>query len=258
MKKNILSIFALLSMITISGCGNDTSSTVETSSTTSSQKTSSVTSSSEDDANKVEYTVQILLPNGSNAGADLDVQWCGGPKNQCFTSKTNASGLATIKLENYDYDVHLLKYPETYTCELGYVATTTNRNLTIQFLELNSYLSGEGTKSSPNMIGVGAYNVTVPTGGEIIYFGFTATETGTYSIESLSSSALVNPNIGYYGNDLTNIPDTVVDNILDDDNGYDNNFKLSIEAEANTTYIFGITATGFSRSKTFAFNIKKI
>ena len=256
MKRKLLSILSLLSLTALGGCGNNDSSTNDMSSVNS--QTNTVVSSSQD-ANTVEYSVQVLLPNGEKAPAGLTVQWCGGPKGLCRTSNTNSEGLATINLEAYDYDVHILNCPEQYTCELGYVSKSDERSITVKLLDLKSPLSGEGTKTNPYLINEGAYNVTINTAGEVVYFGFTASEAGKYSIESLyTNTVLADPNVGYYGNDLSNIPESPVEGKIDDNSGYDKNFLLEFDAENEITYVFGISATGFSRAKTFSFNIKKI
>lgn len=256
MKKDILSILSLICLLGISGCreANDSStisvnSNIQTSETlsTSTNKNSSV------DENTVEYSAQVLLPDGSNANAGLTIQWCGGPKGLCRTADTDANGVAKINLEAYDYDVHVLNCPEEYTCELGLVATSNERAITITLIELKDVIGGEGTSETPYSITSGAYNVTLEKGGDVQYFAFSSTEVGSYSIESLSSQVLVDPSVSYYG---TSLSETAVSN--DDNGGYDKNFKLTFEVNSNEIYYFGVSATGFSRAKTFSFIIKKI
>lgn len=256
MKKNILSILSLFCLLGVSGCGNNESSPITNSSVDNSLSTETITSNSVTssvNSNTVEYSAQVLLPDGSNANAGLTIQWCGGPQGLCRTADTDANGVAKINLEAYDYDVHVLNCPEEYTCELGLVATSNERAITITLIELKDVIGGEGTSATPYSITSGAYNVTLEKGGDVQYFAFSSTEVGSYSIESLSSQVLVDPNVSYYG---TSLSETAVSS--DDNGGYDKNFKLTFEVNSNEIYYFGVSATGFSRAKTFSFIIKKI
>lgn len=276
MKKNILTIFSLVALIALSGCNKGDESSSQNSNTSSNNSSEVI------DYNDGKYRVQVLLPNGEKASSGLKVQWC--DDSTCKTADTNENGLATIELAPNNYDVHVLNYPEQYTCELGYVATSDNRMLTISLEDLKTPTSGDGTDYNPYVIGEGAYNVTIENEGDLVYFGFVPTKPGKYVIESLAeNTTLVNPNIGYYGNNNQYVPESPINDMIDDDSGYDKNFSLgfniSIEEFVNTgefdkdgnliyeldengnyvsggIYRFGISATGFKRAKTFPFIVK--
>ena len=250
MKKNLLSIFALISLISLGGCGNNEDSSIISSSIT----TTSETSSQSTPDNLVEYKTTVLLPNGEKA-ANCQVQWCAG--GMCKTAKTDSNGVATIMLEANDYTVHVLNYPEQYTCELGFVATKDNRELTISLVNLSTPTSGEGSVNNPYLVSAGAYFVTIETAGDILYFGFNPEAVGNYKIESLYTSSLANPNVGYYGTDLSNLPASPLTS--DDDSGEDINFKLDFAVEdASSTYVFGVSASDFKKAKSFSFIIKSV
>ena len=148
-------------------------------------------------------------------------------------------------------------------------------------LTINDILGGTGDAYDPYLVGEGAYNATISTNNELVYYGFRPTRPGKYVIESLCNLEGVNPNAGYYGNNPQYVPESPINDMYNDDaNGV--NFKLefniSIEEFINTgefdsdgnliyqydengnlipggAYVFGISATGVSTPAVFPFQI---
>ena len=195
------------------------------------------------------FTVQVVYPDNTPVTTGVTVQWCEGE--MCYLPQpVNSNGLASIELEDGEYYIHLNNVPQGYTYNPNaYTTNTNNKNIIIPLYKIGN-ITGEGSKTSPYVVEEGTYNVNfeaAKTAG-MKYFSFTATEAGTYEIESFCmdklAMQLVDPYLGFVGTDINSNPDTTGNDIKDSVN-----FKRSFEAEANTTYYFIIMISSVSDNK---------
>ena len=201
------------------------------------------------------YTVKVLYPDGTPVTSGVTVQWCNAQG--CRDAQVDASGVATLEKEDGEYSVHLLNIPQGYAFNPNYYVTTAeNKNLEVKLIAI-SELSGEGTDVQPYIVSTSAYSVTFSEGkayDETQYFSFTPTESGEYIIESFAlDTQLVDPYIGFLGEDITNFNPDVTGNptgVI--------NFKHKITVEAGKTYYFAIMLDKEIKSpKTFDICISK-
>ena len=88
-----------------------------------------------DDENTIDYNVTVQLPDGTPV-KNITVQLCGGPDYACYSSKTNDSGLAALKLKAGEYEVHIASsfHPAGYTFDDSqYKMNAEGGSLTVQF-----------------------------------------------------------------------------------------------------------------------------
>ena len=283
MKKNLLKVISLVTLISLSGCnGGNTSSSNSNSNSTNTNSSTSIPEGT------ILYKVQVLLPNGEKAGAGLQVQWCDDMN--CFSSDTNSNGEASIYLKPKEYDVHIYNYAENYACELGIKSSEANSQIEVKLHNLLSLGAGLGTNEEPYRVGEGVYNVTlsnIDTEAKVatpVTLGFVPTRPGKYIIESWTESTdTINTSVGYYGNNPQYIPENPIEGMSDDDSGDSDNFRLEFnisidefintglldddgnliyEKDENGNYIsggiyrFAIGATNIRREKSFPVSIK--
>ena len=285
MKKNLLKVISLVTLISLSGCNGGNSNTASSGTNSTGVSTSSSVSAPE---GTILYKVKVLLPNGEKAGAGLQVQWCDDMN--CFSADTDENGVAFKYLEPKEYDVHVYNYGDSYACELGIKSGENNSDLEVKLHDLLTYSVGAGSKEDPYRVGEGVYNVTlsnVDTDAKVadpVFLGFVPTRPGKYVIESWTESTdAINTNVGYYGNNPQYFPENPVNDMVDDDSGDSDNFRLEfnialeefintgeVDSEGNMIYEkdsdgnyisggifrFGIGATNIRREKSFPVCIK--
>ena len=88
------------------------------------------------------------------------------------------------------------------------------------------------------------YDVTITTGGQIVYFAFTPTTSGSFTIQSTGSGDT-------YGTLYSSTQSSLTTN---DDGGDGNNFKITYTMTAGTTYYVAVRFFGFSTTGTFKVN----
>ena len=148
---------------------------------------------------------------------------------------------------------------------------------------IKDILGGTGDAYDPYMVEEGAYHATLKKDSEVVYYGFRPNRPGKYVIESLlDDTSVINPNVGYYGNNPQYVPESPINDMIDDDSGKDNNFSLNfniaIEEFVNTgevdkdgnviyqkdengnlvaggVYLFGIAASGITSSTIVPFSV---
>lgn len=276
MKKNIFSVFALVALIFTIGCEKNDNST---STNKNSSNTNSVSQTTSENYNDGKYRVIVLYPNGERAPKDIEVQWC--KDTLCNPAKTDNNGVATIELEDNDYEIHLFNLPDGYAYQPGkYFANAENRTISITLNEILTPTSGDGTNYDSYIIGEGVYKATISSAEEVSYFGFKPYRPGKYKIESWTDKVeLINASLGYYGNNNSFVPDTPL--ATDDDSGINDNFSYNfniaidefintgeVDKEGNVIYekdengnyvpgglyVFGLSAN-VKRTKSFNFAI---
>ena len=92
------------------------------------------------DDNKVTYTVTVLLPDGTPAGADIAVGFC---VDNCDNAFTNANGVATYEGEkgvNYHIQISFgcpagYAIPEDYTSKGNHYTNDLGTEFTITLIE---------------------------------------------------------------------------------------------------------------------------
>ena len=85
------------------------------------------------------------------------------------------------------------------------------------------------------------YDVTITTGGQIVYFAFTPTTSGSFTIQSIGSGDT-------YGTLYSSTKSSLTTN---DDGGDGNNFKITYTMTAGTTYYVAVKFYGSSTTGTF-------
>ncbi len=85
------------------------------------------------------------------------------------------------------------------------------------------------------------YDVTITTGGQIVYFAFTPTTSGSFTIQSTGSGDT-------YGTLYSSTQSSLTTN---DDGGDGNNFKITYTMTAGTTYYVAVKFYGSSTTGTF-------
>ncbi len=245
MKNKFLAILLILSFsVVLFSCGQTTQ-----------QPTVNTPTAGETDVQPSEtpvddrYSVKVVYPDNTPVTKGVTVQWCIG--DTCFLPQAvNNEGIAYIELEDGEYYIHLNNVPAGYTYNPNaYVTTADNKHVEIVLYSLAT-TTGEGTKDSPLVVSLGAYNIeyqAAKTAG-MKYYSFTPTEAGTYTVESICMDKLaltvIDPAIGDLGTNINGAPNQEGTNIKDSVN-----FKLTFEAEANTTYYFVIMISSVSNNK---------
>ena len=288
MNKKLLSVLSLVTLISLSGCGDDSTSSsnknsqsVSNSTSINNQSSSNKNTSSSLVNEENKYTVKVVYEDGTSAPEGLNVQWCAA--GTCHDASTNAEGIATIYLEPGDYDVKLNGLPSGYAYQLGLVSTKDTRSMEIVMYKIQTSSIGDGSAYNPYIVKEGVYSATIEEEDAIVYYGFIPTRPGKYVIESwgtISDLITADPNVGYYGNNPQYVQEAIS---YADEGGYDKNFALefniAIEEFINTgtfddngnmiyekdengnliaggVYTFGISCKGVKKPKTFPFAIK--
>ena len=231
MNKKLLSVLSLVTLISLSGCGNDSTSSSNKNSQSVSNSTSinNPSSSNNDTSSSFvneenKYTVKVVYEDGTSAPEGLNVQWCAA--GTCHDASTNAEGIATIYLEPGDYDVKLNGLPTGYAYQLGLVSTKDTRSMEIVMYKIQTSSIGDGSAYNPYIVKEGVYSATIEEEDSIVYYGFIPTRPGKYVIESwgtISDLITADPNVGYYGNNPQYVQEAIS---YADEGGYDKNFAL--------------------------------
>lgn len=210
------------------------------------------------------YEVKVVYEDGTPVTGAV-IQWC-TPAGVCSVlTPVDADGIARSTTLSGTQYVHINEntIPEGYTYDINlYVATEENKSVTIELIKLSSATSGDGTKATPYVVGLGAYNVSVTEEANVVYYSFTPTEAGTYVFESHKQSELAtepfDPLFAYYSD--KDYSDRIA---YADDGGDKENFKYEIEVsedDVNKPIYFRIQESSGSNSEfpnEFYFDILK-
>ena len=119
-----------------------------------------------------------------------------------YTSKFNSEGVARVDGLDGDYRVTLSAVPNEYTYDPNSnIATNDNRNVVLELHTLNVLTgSGTGSMSGHPISKTGVYSATLDGPDSAIYFMYTPTQNGVYSIESWvdTEADSINPYIDIY------------------------------------------------------------
>lgn len=179
----------------------------------------------------------------------LKVRWSNG-KN-VHTVNVDSFGMAECYGLDGDYTVTLVNLSDEYTYNPNiYKVDNENRNVVIELLSL-TYAKGEGVSiykcimlSNP-----GVYRANITKAGQIVYFEFTPTKSGIYSIESLVdvSAEMCDPVADvYYGSSAFKYYAYQLDG-GGISQGYTTNFRHIIEVDESfigNSYTFAVFVNG--------------
>ena len=256
MKKNILCLFSLFTLLAISGCEKNNNSNSINNSNSNNPNVEQSNSSSIDDS-KIEYRITVVLDDGSSVGADVRVQLCKLSGNGlCTPTTTDSQGVAVFNLEPASYSVDKIDY-DGYALEPGLKVDENNASLTVVLKKILTPTSGDGTENAPYVINQGVYQTQINSTGEIKNYVMTFEEVGNYVVESWSSGTLVDPKVISFDDRL----EVDINDPLKKDVKY-GNFKCTFEIKEenlNIPYEFSISNEGeFSSPKEYIFALKKI
>lgn len=206
---------------------------------------------------KDEYQVKVLYPDGTPAtsATKIKVQVCTVEGCQ-FPIAIDDNGVAVLEdLKDDTYFVHLQNVPTGYTYNPNLTIKPEAKALDIKLFEIATPTSGEGTKDSPYVMTMGTYTVTCSKAKEFTFFEFTAIEAGSYMIESLVQSVQSGTVLVPALKDMTNN--------VSSEFGKNKNIAYTLNAEANTKYVFAFTLmddTKFPTGETvsYSFTVSKL
>ena len=187
----------------------------------------------------VVYSINVVKPDGSPV-ADTNISlYKNNTLYRSLTTDSNGTCSAELNPNYYTFKIELLEKGYAYfktECFLDENVT----NKTITLASVSKISEGDGSNSNNYVLNCGLYDVSFEeenvTGMK--YFKFTASETTTYTIESVSYSNYTNKSVDPY---LIFIDK---DGNFDKSGNFDSttnvDFKYSFEAEAGKTYDFMI------------------
>ena len=210
--------------------------------------------------------VAVVMLNGkvytppavSDDSLALKVRWTDGKSYSTVT--VGEDGRAECYGLDGDYTVTLVNLSNSYTYNPNvYKADNNNKYVVIELLELST-AHGNGTDELDciHMSKTGFYRAEIKEAGQIVYFEFTPTRAGTYSIESMMdvSSGMYDPIADvYYGSSHFKTYAYRLDGggvSL----GYTTNFKHTIDVDESfigNCYTFGIYVKG--KDATYPVNV---
>jgi hypothetical protein len=256
MKKILAVIFALLMTISLAGCteynnpnesGGDESGTI----TTPTEPTTPTPTPTEEGV----FSVTLYYNNLKYIPSEtIYALWNDG---QSINSAQFVSGVAKISGLDGDYNVTLSALPTGYTYEPNiYSATNDDKDIIITLYRITP-TSGAGTGKYDESIlltGTGAYRATLYSSSQTVFFKYTPTYAGTYSMTSLLSVTAneINPILDVYWGNSQWVPDDPTE-IIDDGgsaNTYTKNFRWEVyrASDEQPTYTFAIHAECINES----------
>ncbi len=194
---------------------------------------------------------EIYIPKETEGENAIKVRWSDG---QSFHTETiGADGIASTTELDGDYSVSVIGIPDGYTYNPNiYKATNSNPNVIVDLLKITT-TRGLGTGlyggSCIKLNKTGVYRANVRTEKSIVYYEFTPTKAGVYSIESMMdiSAEMYNPQVDIYNGTTA----AKFFNERRNDGGvcgtYTKNFKYTVEIDESfigNCYTFGILVEG--------------
>ena len=202
------------------------------------------------------FTATVMLngkaytpPKVSDDSLALKVRWTDGKNFHTVTVGEN--GTAECYGLDGDYVVTLVNLSDEYTYNPNiYKVSNDNRNVVIELLTLTKTRgSGTGLYSAVHLSKPGNYRAEIKKEGHVIYFEFTPTKAGKYSIESLvdTSAEMYDPVADvYYGSSQFKYYAYQLDG-GGASQGYTTNFRHIVEVDKDfigNCYTFAIFVKG--------------
>ena len=200
---------------------------------------------------KLTYNGEDFIPEDTEA---ISVQWTDG---FAYHTATLETGVATATGLDGDYRVTLSRAPEGYAYDPNaYVATNDSRNVEIQLQKITKIRGGTSTTGSGlyncyKINGTGVYSLEIKRASQIVYYEFSPSRQGTYTIESWvdTTENSVNPAIDvYYGTFAAKYFSYTLDG-GGPSSSYTKNFSYEIEigdGYIGNSYTFGVKLSEIS------------
>ena len=153
-----------------------------------------------------EFTVKLVY-NGAdflpNATESIFVQWTDG---YSYYTAPIENGVARVRGLDGDYRVTLTSVPDGYAYNPNiYVATNDAKDISIELQKITKIRGATNSSGSDlydcfKVSGTGVYSVEIKRSSQVVYYEFTPTRSGTYTIESWVdiTDNTVNPSIDVY------------------------------------------------------------
>ena len=257
MKRKFVGSLLLIGTLSIlASCGEITGGTTVAKPSISSPQTTPSKPSE-----KVDFKATLTNNGSPFLLTDPEVKAVWQNTNETITADFDENSEATTKLDG-EYYVHLSKCPKNYTYNPNVnIVTSENPNCNIELMRLAKPSKGKGTDLynniyqitdlNPSSVGKSyAFEATITSANDMVYFGFIPKVSGSYSIESMVDMLdnEINPKVltFYPGSSNTAYPDQEVNSggaYLD--GGYTRNFKFQVDfTEKNIGNVakFGIKA----------------
>ena len=251
MKKRWLqSLFAMLLLVCMVSCGEYQPAIQSPEETTSGEEGTTSKPDADDPAPEEEAFTVTLYANGGVFIPEETIyaQWTDGYS--FHQAPFDENGKARITGLDGDYRVTLSAIPEGYSYDANaHVATNKNKEISIELYPLVSYKK-KGTDLYSNIIEIrkmGVYRAELKKAGQVIYFQFAPTKSGTYSIETWVDITQneINPQLEVYNGSSAF---KVYAYTLDDGGAcaeYTKNVRFEVkidQAQIGAVYAFGIKA----------------
>ena len=183
------------------------------------------------------YSVKVLFPNDSPVNG-VNVEFIQNNKVIAKTL-TNELGVCSYELEKGEYLINLKDFPNGYIfLKNTYKVNNENKDIVIKLDTVLVIEDGDGSQKNPFKLDLGIYLLSfeIETISGMQYYSFTASESGTYTIESISYSNFSENIVDPYLIFITENGD--FDKSGNEDSNTNMEFKYTFEAEAGKTYKF--------------------
>lgn len=191
------------------------------------------------------FTVRLIV-GGKNYTPDRKIyaQWTG--ENDNYTAEFNSAGIATSDKPDGEYRVTISNLPDTYTYNPnGIYVDNDNPTAIIELFPITATrgLGSDKYNDRIDLRTVGTYRAVFNSGSQNIWYAFTPTRGGWYSIESWVDCEAneINPILYYYG--TATFAETLKEtcNTGGASSTFTKNFRFEIQltsASVNTSWVF--------------------
>lgn len=260
MKKFLLTIFSVLLVVILAGCGVYTPP-ITTPSEGSGGSTQKPGPDDDNPPSVVEgdaFTV-TLISGGKRYYPETEMSARWANDEEIFEAPFSSMGVATAYGLDGEYTVTLSNLPQSYTY-YSHSADSGHRNTIIELFSVKTTVGGS-TKGSPASVSTGLWRVTIESENQVKYFRFTPTQVGNYVVESKCDVVVdeVNPLMSTYL--ISNYAETPV-KTYGTCGKYTKNFRYLYDGIIDASYIgnslyFTISATQINNKfpVTVEFNI---
>lgn len=255
MKKIISFLLLMVLLFSYTACGEYNAPTNDGNENTSNEEENGGNNNNTEEQG-VPFVATVMLngkaytpPSVSDDSVALKVRWSNGKT--VHTVNVDEFGMAECYGLDGEYTVTLVNLSNAYTYNPNiYKVDNENRNVVIDLLTLTT-AKGEGTSiykcimlSNP-----GVYRANINNAGQVVYFEFTPTKAGSYSIESLVdvSAGMYDPVADvYYGSSAFKYYAYQLDG-GGASQGYTTNFRHIVEVDESfigNSYTFAVFVNG--------------
>lgn len=260
MKKFLILLLSLMLVVFCSACGTFTPPIVTNPGTNSGDggesgdggggegETPGPDNPGGDEETGFEFKVTLKMENGApfypSSDMNIKAAWTG--RNESYSAAFDATGVATVKGLDGAYDVTLTSVPDNFTYDPNgdYKVNNYKRDVTITLMQITP-CSGEGTAFFKNgrdlskrMGNTGTYRAVLMDKSQKVYYLFTPSAAGRYSIQSWVSVSEneVNPMMDHYTSVSTvyvNENDFTTYNSGGKSGSFTKNFKFDLDVSSS-------------------------